>query len=250
MKFDGAGRARDLGDIGMGDAGSGKDDRVHDDRLLPLIRTNDLRFADSGGAPAYESQGDSPRVRDIAIHRTPDTGDVVARGGDEFGQFRGALQCGFRAAGTENPRRGGLNHGFEGFAQVGAFVERAVKRYGQGACEVHQSSCSRHVDSAIFLQDSQHNAIHAAFGGDGNGALHLGELGFRIGEVSRPRADHRVDGDVHFFADGEQQFAARREAADGEVGAQFDAVRAAAFGGDGLFYAVHADFEQEFPGHR
>src|SRR2546430_6195000 len=133
VKFDGAGRARDLGDIGMADAGSGKDDRVHDDRLLPLIRTNDLRFADSRGAPAYKSQGDSRRVLEIAIHRTPDTGDVVARGGDEFGQFRGALQCGFRAAGSENPRRGGLRHGLEGFAQGGASVEGHWKHYAQAA---------------------------------------------------------------------------------------------------------------------
>src|SRR5689334_5072518 len=186
----------------------------------------------------------------VRLQRIRETGDSVARGGYEFGEFGGALQSGFCAGGSENSGGAGLDDGFEGAGEAGSFVEGAVKRYGQRPREVHESSRAGHVNAAIFFQDPQNDPIHPGFVGYGDGALHFRELGVRVDEVSGAGADHGIDGDVDFFADGAEQFAGRRESADGEVGAEFEAVGATARGSEGFFDGVDADFEEVFSRHR
>ena len=65
-------------------------------------------------------------------------GDAVAR---KVNQPRknccafGSARCASR---SENPRCARSNHGFERFAQIGAFIERAVKSYGQRSRQANQ----------------------------------------------------------------------------------------------------------------
>src|SRR6266566_2002619 len=91
-----------------------------------------------------------------------------------------SLAIAMSSANFAAPSSAVLNHLFQSFSLVGAFVERAMKRHRQRPREIDESSRSADIHFETLLQDAEHHAIHPAFGGDGNGALHFGELGVRV----------------------------------------------------------------------
>ena len=73
---------------------------------------------------------------------------------------------------------------------------------------------------------------------------HLSEFGAGVDKVAAAGADHGEDGYFDGGAGVAHEFGGRSDATDGKVGAEFDAVCAAAFGGDGGGERFDGNFEK------
>src|SRR4030095_1838175 len=78
--------------------------------------------------------------------------------------------------------------------------------------------------------------------------LHLAALGGRGGERVGVRAHHDVNGNRHVAEHVAHEVGLGREAADGEIGAELDAIGEAAAGGDRGFDRLDALLEQRHSG--
>jgi len=174
--------------------------------------------------------------------------DAVGCGGDEIGNDGGTLLGGGFAAGGEKAGGAGLDDGFEGFVEVGRFVEGAMECDGKRAGDSHQFARAFDVDGIVGVQDAEDEAVHFAGFGEVDVVAHLGEFGLGVEKVATAGPDHSEDGDFDGGAGAVHELGARSDATDRKVGAEFDAVCAAAFGGDGGSERFDGNFEKRAQG--
>ena len=137
-----------------------------------------------------------------------------------------------------------MNDGFEGFVEVGRFVESAMKGDGKWAGGFNEFASVFDVDRIVGMKDAEDEAVHFAGFGDCDVAAHLGEFGAGVEKVAAAGTDHGEDGNFDGGAGVAHEVRARSDATDGKVGAEFDAVCAAALGGDGRGERFDGDFEE------
>jgi len=174
--------------------------------------------------------------------------DAVGCCGGEIGNDSGTLRGGGFAAGGENAGGAGLDDGFEGFVEVGRFVEGAMEGDGKRAGDSNEFACAFDVDGIVGVKDAEDEAVHLAGFGEADVAAHLGEFGVGVEKVAAARTDHSEDGDFDGGAGVAHELGAWSDATNGKVGAEFDAVCAAAFSGDGGGERLDGNFEEW--GHR
>jgi hypothetical protein len=128
--------------------------------------------------------------------------------------------------------------------EVGSFVESAVKGDGKRASEFDELAGSFEVNGVVGVEDAEDEAVHLARFGESDGGAHLVEFRFGVSEVAGARANHGEDGKFDGGASFAHELFGGSKAADGEVGAEFNAMGAAAFGGNGGGKGFDGDFEE------
>src|SRR5258708_16981717 len=131
--------------------------------------------------------------------------------------------------------------------QISGCVERPVIRYRQRLRDLNELPRSLDVDAMVFRQDAQDDAIHPRFFGISDGSLHLRELSSRVDEVSCAWPDHGKNRNANLRSDRAKEVSAGRNAAERQISAEFDAVRAAALRCQRPFTSLDTDFEYAFP---
>lgn len=63
-----------------------------------------------------------------------DNQDAASGGNYESSEHCGSFQSSWCTSRCQDSRRAGLDNVFEGLAQIGGFIERAMKGGGQGPC--------------------------------------------------------------------------------------------------------------------
>src|SRR5256886_1753733 len=124
-------------------------------------------------------------------------------------------------------------------------VERAVKRHLQRTRRGDQLARPVRVDLAVGGEHARHDALRARLLRPPDVLEHHRELGRRVQEVTAPRPHEHEDGNVEPRpADRERTRGGRRAALD-QVGAELDADRAAARGGERGFDGVDAGLDDD-----
>ncbi len=219
-------------------------------------------FADSGGEGGFGGSavwegGAEAGVEFVGAGDADDFGEVgsvYAASGDDVhpvvGQANetrengGPLGGGGFTAGGENAGGASLDDGFEGSVEVGRFVEGAMEGDGKRAGDFNEFARVLDVDRVVAVKNAEDDAVHFAEFGEVDVAAHLGEFGAGVDETAAARANHGEDGNFGGCAGFAHEFGAWRDAADGKVGAEFDSVCAAAFGGDGGGERFDGNFEK------
>jgi hypothetical protein len=170
--------------------------------------------------------------------------DAIGGSGDEIGEGRDALSGGTFPAGGEDASGAGFDDGFEGFGEIGRFIEGAMESDGKWVGDFDERVGLFDVHRVVVMEDAENEAVHFAGFGDFDVAAHLGEFGVGISEAAAARTNHGEDGNFDRGAGFAHEFGAGRDAADAQVIAEFDAIGATAFGGDGGGEGFDRDFEE------
>src|SRR5207248_2072762 len=229
--------------------------RVRRRDVAELHRRDAKRHAASVHARAREMQlGHSGRAhqgrgiirRDATSGQHPDAaGRLPYQPGDRLS----ALGCGGRLTGAEHALHPERDERLQRAGRVAAHVEGAVKGDVQRPCGGDELAGSVHIDLPVGSQHARHDAVRAGLLGSPDVLEHDRELGRRVEEVSAARPDEHEDRDVEPRpADRERARGGRRAALD-EVGAQLEAVGAAARGGERRLDGVDAGFDEDGSGH-
>ena len=140
-----------------------------------------------------------------------------------------------RSAGERIGLRSGSQHTFA--AKRDDILERGFRfmRNVEGAMKCHAEIAGRHdqraatirIDSAIFIERTDHDAIAAERHARLDVALHRFVFGIAVNEIAGARSDQHVDRDANALARQSDLRIRRRESAEFERGTQFDAIGAA-----------------------
>jgi len=128
--------------------------------------------------------------------------------------------------------------------EVGRFVEGAMEGNRKRTGGFNEFAGVFNVDCVVGVKNAEDDAVHFAVLRQFDVAAHLGEFGAGIEKVATAGTDHREDGDFDGGTGAAHELCVRSDATDGEVGAEFDAVCAAAFGSDGGGKRFDGDFEE------
>jgi hypothetical protein len=124
-----------------------------------------------------------------------------------------------------------------------------MKGYRQRVGKLYQHFRTLNIDTIVFMEYSQDEAVRADLLGRVDVIAHGLKFMIGITKITRPRANQDMDGNAHVTASGLHETGAGSDSAGGQVAAQFKAVRATAFRRDGVVYRFHADFQNELVGH-
>jgi hypothetical protein len=134
-------------------------------------------------------------------------------------------------------------------AAVAFKIESPMKGYRQRVGKFHQHFRTLNIDTIVFMEYSQDEAVRADLLGRVDIIAHGLKFMIGITKIAGPRANQDVDGDAYVTASGLHETRARSDSAGGQVAAQFKAVRATACRRDGVVHRFHADFQNELLGH-
>jgi hypothetical protein len=138
---------------------------------------------------------------------------------------------------------------FEGFGKVVGVVEGAVESEGKRSCQSDEFAGARHVHGTVWVQDPCDDSVHIFIPKGGDCRLHLHEFVVVVDEIARARTNQHVNWDAHGGSHSADEFNAGSKSANLERIAEFEAMRAGTFGGNGAIERRHGDFEKEFLGH-
>ena len=136
---------------------------------------------------------------------------------------------------------GGL---LQGLRRVPGHVEGPVEGNRHAPGGAYQPGHDRPVQRARPRQGPQHHAVRPQVPEAADAVLHLLHLRRRVEEVPEAGADEDVDGEAAVPPDLLEQAQGGGSAADGEVGAQLQTVRAPPAGGQGGGMGVHAALDE------
>lgn len=201
-----------------------------------------------GGEHGAVEVGSVSEVRDVvrvgyAEATAGGDGDAIAGALDEAGDGGCAADDVRSSAGGEDAIAAAGDDVFEGLIEVRCFVEGAVEGDFERSGLRNDGACLLLVDCAVRMQSPEDDAGCAELLRGAQGFEDLIELARRIDEVAGAGAEHDVDGEAGAAHGLRDEFGRRREAADGEVGAELDAVRAGVRGEEAGVERLGAELE-------
>lgn len=159
--------------------------------------------------------------------------DVIGGSSDELAESDGTFGCTIGAPGSEYAGGASLDDVVERAAEIGSVVEGAVEGDLEGASGFDEFAGTFDVHGVVCPKDAECDAIQSEIADDADIAEHDGKFGVSVDEIAGAWADDGEDGDFQFLVDFAERSDRRSDASVGKLGAEFDAVGTAAFGGQG-----------------
>jgi hypothetical protein len=175
--------------------------------------------------------------------------DAICSGRHEVAEGCRAFGSTVGSAGSKDARGTGLDHVFKRAKKVGSVVEGAMEGDFERARSFDEFARAFDIDGIVFPEDAESSAIEREISDGGDRTEHGCEFGNGVDEVAGAGTDNGEDGDFEFFMNCTQRGDGRSDTTMGEFGAEFDAVSAATFCGQGGVERLDGDFQEAFGGH-
>ncbi|MNR19945.1 hypothetical protein D3C85_1367640 [compost metagenome] len=118
-----------------------------------------------------------------------------------------------------------------------------MKRHRHPFCRRHNLTHTRHINVAVFIKQADHQTGETQLAHCSDVFQHRVKLTRRVAKISAARANNRVNGNGHRFANRLQYAVGRRQTALFRRGAQFYAIGPVLLRRDSTFHAVTTNLQ-------